>query len=1104
MAQNQQLSLFAEKISVNTASNTVSVNSGFVVGGNNVNFFSNGNIQFNSSNNLHWDDSSKFLSIGPLLLLGAGSGDGDGSGIEIGQWRTGNGAAYIDFHSTYGSDLDARIIKATGANGTFSIQNGSNGSIGIDTSSVTRIFVSGNGNVGIGTSSPSQKLEVSSGTIGISGIPSHTNNFITQIGTSSTSNAALSIYTNATLTSNSLVANFYNILTTPKLNSNGLASSISGIWSAPRIESSVGTEALYNYSIIGFAYRNSNNDVSTGASYMYGGTFQAGHNNGSNTTQSYSSGASYGLSAASVNQNGSITNMYGSSYGVNIGTGANRTANATSAYGIYTSSFVGATSGTGTGTLTNWYDAYLSGVTVQATGTVTNKYGIYQAATDHINYFGSSVGIGYTAPNDYAYNGGPSFVVRGLGPSISIHDTSSGGKFAILARTGAGTSQFRIYDGTALADRMIIDSAGNIGIGVTPSAWATTQKAIELGSGSLFSASTGAQLRIAANAYLNANGQFIYKTDGYASAYVQLNGAHQFYSVANGSSGGVSSPTLAMTLNANGNLGINYTNMDALGARLYCYGYSGFGASINGSVSLGSRSNWTSTFENYSGGYGLGVNVSAATGIVQLQSQRFDGTATSYNLALQPLGGNVGIGTNAPAFVNPNGGLVVSNPNAPGIRILSGTANACDMEIYGGTVASHIRQRANLPLVFWTNDTERLRIDNNGTIITGYDVNKTYGQKIKYVYAGYNENAGYAANSTFELCRISRDTVNWSQQYLELDIYTSYFYSGSSKWYIQYDAADSGTVVCREANGFKPLKLYLGSEVTISGTIKYRPVYIDIPAYVSAQVEVRFGYQTETTSSLTGANQIQFTKTYTANTSATLHNGDRHQNIWGGNTGIGYTSPLSRLHVANEIRIGKTDSSQEGGEIKLCRSSDDAAQYSIDVFGSGSSPALRMFDTIGGTTFFNASPTGVNYIKFNPTQQAVGDANALDDYEEGLWTPTIGGNTTYNWQYGSYVKIGRMVFLTLDLSINVKGTGSNTFITGLPFAWNGGGVVRSAGSVAYFNNLNISGIAFYPIIDSQGIYLDYVATAASGISDNPSWIKDGTRVILAVSYQTTT
>ena len=157
-----------------------------------------------------------------------------------------------------------------------------------------------------------------------------------------------------------------------------------------------------------------------------------------------------------------------------------------------------------------------------------------------------------------------------------------------------------------------------------------------------------------------------------------------------------------------------------------------------------------------------------------------------------------------------------------------------------------------------------------------------------------------------------------------------------------------------------------------------------------------------------------------------------------GSVGVGYASPLSNLHVASEIRIGRTDATQEGGELKLCRSSDDAAAYSIDVFGSGSSPSLRMFDTVGGTVFLNASPPGVNYIKFNPTASNTNEANSLDDYEEGTWTPTINsnnGNGTFTTKVGYYIKIGRKVtaWFLVDGG-NSLAAGTTQYVGGLPFS----------------------------------------------------------------------
>jgi len=46
--------------------------------------------------------------------------------------------------------------------------------------------------------------------------------------------------------------------------------------------------------------------------------------------------------------------------------------------------------------------------------------------------------------------------------------------------------------------------------------------------------------------------------------------------------------------------------------------------------------------------YGLAVGANSS-GVGYISSQRTDGTATTYNLAIQPNGGNVGIGTTSPA-----------------------------------------------------------------------------------------------------------------------------------------------------------------------------------------------------------------------------------------------------------------------------------------------------------------------------------------------------------------------------------------------------------------------------------------------------------------------
>ena len=109
-------------------------------------------------------------------------------------------------------------------------------------------------------------------------------------------------------------------------------------------------------------------------------------------------------------------------------------------------------------------------------------------------------------------------------------------------------------------------------------------------------------------------------------------------------------------------------------------------------------------------------------------------------------------------------------------------------------------------------------------------------------------------------------------------------------------------------------------------------------------------------------------------------------------------------------------------------------------------------ETHSNSEVFSGTPsinlTG-GQIKFPATQAASADVNTLDDYEEGTWTPVVGGSATYTTQSGTYTKLGRFVFVRGTLTINVLGTGSSYTISGLPFA----SAATSAGSVGIWNNI---------------------------------------------------
>lgn len=77
-------------------------------------------------------------------------------------------------------------------------------------------------------------------------------------------------------------------------------------------------------------------------------------------------------------------------------------------------------------------------------------------------------------------------------------------------------------------------------------------------------------------------------------------------------------------------------------------------------------------------------------------------------------------------------------------------------------------------------------------------------------------------------------------------------------------------------------------------------------------------------------------------------------------------------------------------------------------------------------------------IVFPATQSASADANTLDDYEEGTWTPSQGGGLTVVGTFsssGKYTKIGRMVHLSgvLSSTTSVAATAGALIAANLPF-----------------------------------------------------------------------
>jgi len=160
-----------------------------------------------------------------------------------------------------------------------------------------------------------------------------------------------------------------------------------------------------------------------------------------------------------------------------------------------------------------------------------------------------------------------------------------------------------------------------------------------------------------------------------------------------------------------------------------------------------------------------------------------------------------------------------------------------------------------------------------------------------------------------------------------------------------------------------------------------------------------------------------------------------------------------------------------------------------------------------------ATPTTSGFgITFPASQSASTDANTLDDYEEGTWTPTYvpsGTNftsITYSSQNGRYTKIGRQVTVSAFIrtaSITKGSASGNIKIESLPFAVGDGGASTGvvSGTSNWLGDYPLSGLA-----SGSSIFLYYRDASDGGdFATNVGDIQttaDGNDTYITITYST--
>jgi len=298
----------------------------------------------------------------------------------------------------------------------------------------------------------------------------------------------------------------------------------------------------------------------------------------------------------------------------------------------------------------------------------------------------TGLGIGTSSPySKLTINSGASNDTR-----LLLQSNTSGGSVNAGLMLGLIGSNGYVYNyangpiifGTNGTDKATLDTSGNLGLGVTPSAWSGFRAMQIGGTTSLWSTTSGnGSSFYTNNGFFNGSNR-IYLTTGFATEYIQGQGQHIWYTAPSGTAGNAISFTQAMTLDASGRLGIGTTSID----QPLCVQ----GAANNAGIKLsdGTSTSFIATITS-AGNYGNG----SVAGQLYLR------------------GGN-GIG-----FTGNSGGSTAMTLDASSnLTILGGFTSGNNMSFTNADPAFVANSGA---FRFFTGGSERARITSGGDLLVG-------------------------------------------------------------------------------------------------------------------------------------------------------------------------------------------------------------------------------------------------------------------------------------------------------------------------------------------------------------------------------------------------
>ena len=236
-----------------------------------------------------------------------------------------------------------------------------------------------------------------------------------------------------------------------------------------------------------------------------------------------------------------------------------------------------------------------------------------------------------------------------------------------------------------------------------------------------------------------------------------------------------------------------------------------------------------------------------------------------------------------------------------------------------------------------------------------------------------------------------------------------------------------------------------------------------------------------------------------------------------GNFGIGTSSPTNPLHIVSntvsQLNVAAS-SGNTNAQINL-----EPTGTGIALIGPANSVAFAFrtnaterarFNTTGALVFAGGTTTanGVG-IAFPATQSASTDANTLDDYEEGTFTPTCTlttpGTSSSGSAVGVYTKVGNLVTVTGRLTFT-KGTGSGDLsFGGLPFTSTSTATYQNSGALS-LDTFGVTGKVYYFFLTNSSTAPVLVSSTQAGgavaLAGATDFGASGAGIRYMFSYQT--